>query len=777
MELDYLVVDNELILEPNLVKTKVDVIIENEWSCQYQPLEYIFDGAFSDVMCPIGFDKLFGVVSDLSNGKTAGFSESVFTNTHPITLIKTAHKIFSKILSNRISLACSSFDVLHIGLVIEDALEKNHKLWLVMTNFGLTVGYYIHDNLDQGKVKRQESVYRYKLNSYFISKNSHLEPNAGLFFFFAVGAFHILNIVSEFFWVNNIFINTDKTVAISINCRVSNPSLFISGIFLSTEGLSKPSLAKAQSDVWFFSNLVLRKVISNKQFLYLVSAVFYPIVSYRTQFSFIPFNVCNKWDILIHKDLKLKSGLPLNFPNNTIHYSFFYGLKSFKQVQSESKIASLVNFVNSNEILGHMFSYRSHNLQVLCWYFIHPLSSLVCIRISSLNNFLAGIVRIFAKYNLSLSRSLSDPFHCQGGVLMLVVLEEANLFVIFFNNITFFPVCLSVIKSAGGSLNILESQKFKLVCDQLSYVSADCLSVYIDGSLRDLGTIQRKTGAAVFFENIGLGLSVKVSGLLFSTLAKLQVIALVLECVLLFSLVCLYSDSQIALNACKLEVHLICLNFHIQYWVKDHLGIVRNDCADALAVVASNSDWFLPFCLKRHCLLADGDLVSGNSRHFLFVAVRKQLYSKHYSSVLCLFCGDIEIFDHVFSCKIDLLPVLIFGLSHFSFCVSQLLSSCAFNVSVFTSIFKETVSVFHDFKLASWRIVNFVHVITFMEKNRLILPDGLISVSISEMLSGLSAGVVRLLGIADTFGVHFGFHRSCSFFSGVGNDVLVYIVA
>ncbi|KAG9284278.1 hypothetical protein G9A89_002088 [Geosiphon pyriformis] len=86
-ELDYLVVKDELILKLKLVKTEVDLIIENwtrkcgveanfsdEWFCQYQLLEYIFDDTFSNIMDPVGFDKLFGVVSNLSDGKTAGLS-------------------------------------------------------------------------------------------------------------------------------------------------------------------------------------------------------------------------------------------------------------------------------------------------------------------------------------------------------------------------------------------------------------------------------------------------------------------------------------------------------------------------------------------------------------------------------------------------------------------------------------------------------------------------------------------------------------------------------
>ncbi|KAG9306147.1 hypothetical protein G9A89_016051 [Geosiphon pyriformis] len=242
-----------------------------------------------------------------------------------------------------ILLACSTHDILYednfsvlkgtttqtpifaIGSVVENPLEKNRNLWLILQD--MQKAYNSH----------QKSVYGYKLNSYFVSRSGRSEFQAGLSFFFAAGAFvddtiwvgsnqaatqHILNIASEFFRINNISINNDKTMTISINSRISNQSLFISGspifiakkgesywyfgIFLSTDGLSKPSLAKAHLDICFFSNLVLRKVVSNKQFLYLVSAVLYPIISYRIQFSFVSVGVYNKWDTLIFSWHKVK---------------------------------------------------------------------------------------------------------------------------------------------------------------------------------------------------------------------------------------------------------------------------------------------------------------------------------------------------------------------------------------------------------------------------------------------------------------------------------------
>ncbi|KAG9296045.1 hypothetical protein G9A89_011897 [Geosiphon pyriformis] len=351
----------------------------------------------------IVIEDFLGVVSDLSDNKAAGLSEAwvsiipkpynwkgVLTNTQLIALIETACKILSKILSDRISMACSKYDILHgnnfsvfkgttmqslifvIGLVVEDVLEKNCELWLVlqdmkkaynsigwehlrrslvkikmcnrfirffgsihdgcmnrmMTDFGLTDEYSVHNGLDQGevfssllwcifydtllcKVKRQETVYGYRLNLYYVVKSGRIDSQDSLTSFLAVGAFaatqYILNVASEFFRMNDISINNNKTVVIPINCRVMAP-------FLS-----------------FFANFVLRKAISNKQFSYLVLA----------------------WNVLIRKGLKLKLGLPLDFPNNVLHYSLFYSLKTFEQIQAKDKIAAVVCFTNS---VGLVFS-------------------------------------------------------------------------------------------------------------------------------------------------------------------------------------------------------------------------------------------------------------------------------------------------------------------------------------------------------------------------------------------------------------------------------------
>ncbi|KAG9305874.1 hypothetical protein G9A89_016526 [Geosiphon pyriformis] len=837
--LNHLVDGGELVLEPELVKSKVDGIMEgwtrkcvmasdisDDWARQFLPLNHVFNDVFSDIMHLIGFDKMFGVISNLSDGKAAGLFgipnelwkhcdksvldmllvllnfclgcksvpkpwrkvwvsmipksykwKGVLTNTCPIALIETAYKVFSKILSDWISLVCNTFDVLcgdnfsvlkgtftqlpifAIGSVIKDALEKNQEFSQAATQ-------------------------------------------------------HILNVASKFFRLNDISINNDKTVAIPINCRVATPYLTISGMPISITNRSEPH---------------------------------------------------HYLGIFLSSDGLSKSNLV------KVH------LDTFEQIQAESKSASVIAFVNLVGVLGCLFSHRSHNLQVLSWRPRHPLLFPVRVRVSPLNNFLAGVVCIFSGCDLSLDGSLAGTFHLHCSTSMFLVLGET----IFFKYVSFlrrygiafieklcdrngivfdwktfkcwkrldphgpvpswfdFFVCFlgGVVFSSGHSL-------YEGV-DLLS-VGAVCLSVYTDGSLSNLGTVDILTGTVVFFENIGSGLDVGVFGLVSSTLVELQAIALALEC------------------------------------VKSYLGVSDNECANALAKNTVFSAWHLSYLVSERFLKVGVDMVFGNSKHFvhdvfrsiyrthwevgsgswvvpdclhadidwlrsslvwhpdshmvtgftsirvagfhtyfmkalhycLSVAVQKRLYDRGYPSVVCLFCGEIKVSDHVFSCSSDtnshvnLLDTytaaweMCSGLFHSSSCVSQLLSTCISNVTVSMALCKgfvfgdwycEFVSVYKNPKVAVVNVVNFVQEFclafrnniwlvcvkyqAIMEKNKLILCDGSIPVTVSGFSVWLLAGVIRLLGVADALGISFRYCKHCLFYAGVGDMTSVYISA
>ncbi|KAG9307037.1 hypothetical protein G9A89_003088 [Geosiphon pyriformis] len=878
--LDHLVVNDKLILEPNLVKFKVDVIIKgwtrkcsviadvpDEWSCQYQSLDYVFDKAFSDVMGLVEFSKLSNMVSNLLNSKAAGLLNianklwkhcdklildmllvllnfclfCVLMNTYSIALIKTAHKILSKIFSNKIFLACSTFNVFRgdnfsvlKGTMTQSPIFAEHlekslvriKMYgkfiqffgsiyrdctnWMMTDFGLTDSYCVYDGLDQRecifynpllcKVKCWKSMYEYKLNSYFIFKCGHAKSQAGLSSFFIAGTFtatqHILNIAGEFFWINDIFINNNKMVAIFINSIVSNPSLSINGlpisiakknesywylgIFLLTENFSKPSLAKVNSNVCFFTNLVLRKTVLDKQLLYLVLAVLYSIVSYRTQFSFIFVDMCNKWDALIHKSLKLKSGLPHNFSSDTIHHPLFYGLKSFVQVQFKSKIAFLVSFVNFSGILGHLFSYKSHNLQVLCWYSVYPLSFFVHIHVSASDNFLAGMIKVFLDCNLSLEGSLANPFQFHSGVPMSAILGELRFFrflpFLQRHGIAFFKLSVaflggldsssthSLVLGNIGSLKVLESSDFKSVCIHLSQAETSSLLVYMNGFFCNLGTANCKTGAAVFFEDINLGLDIGVLGLMSSTLVKLQAIALALECVPTSSSVYLFSDIKH-----HHIVNVICNKDLRVSWhkVKSYSGVSENKHINAIAGTTSFTNWYLLFCLSKHFIMANDGVVSGNSKHFVH-----DIYHSVCHAYWKIDSGSKFLAGSLISEINWLHSSLVWHLDLYM--VSSFTSRLSANITGL-EIVKFVSSLGLAFRENIWSVC--VKYQAYMKKNGLIPLDGLNLIPVYGLALRFSAGIVKLLGITEAFGIWFGFYKSCLFFSSIDNQVLVHIVA
>ncbi|KAG9290068.1 hypothetical protein G9A89_010374 [Geosiphon pyriformis] len=647
--LDYLVIDDELVLEPKKVMSDVDKIMEgwmrkclmlpvlpDLWTCQYVPLGYVKDDVFSGVIFAINMSKLVLVIGSLPDGKTAGLLDipnelwkhgskkpynwnGVLMNTQPIALIETARKILSKILFDHISLSL----VFAVELIIEDALKKNKEIWLhhlktslwhvkmcsrfieffgnihenkinrVITDFGLSDGYKIHDGIFYDpllcKVKQYKQLCEYRINTKFVSRTGRIESGSEMTSYFAADTFYALNIVSKFFVVNNISINSEKMVAILINQDIRIASLSICGqpiliakkgetycyleIFLFTKGLSKPSVNRAHSGIHFFTNVLLKKAVMNKQFLYLVLAVLQFIVGYQTQFN-----------IMIRKGLKSKVCLPCNFPSEALYYPSLYGLKSFEQVQAESKLAAFLN------------------LQVSGWAPLNPLRFPVRLYVSPVNNFLTGVVRIFLDNKLSLANKLLNAFYNPGVFLMSLVLGK-SLFFDFKRLDPRGPVSYWFVLT---SKFLNDKSFFGSVLDGLHEIWSGNFEVYTDSSLKNTGSNEGMYGTAVYFLVLDMDIGIGIWDLLFSTMAELQMVALALECVPFSCGVDVYFNSQAAIDACVSEIVL----------VKGHSGVTSNMKANTLVSKAADSPVFLPMGVQEQFLMTKNLAISGNTCHF-----------------------------------------------------------------------------------------------------------------------------------------------------------------
>ncbi|KAG9306888.1 hypothetical protein G9A89_002557 [Geosiphon pyriformis] len=430
-----------------------------------------------------------------------------------------------------------------------------------MTDFGLSDGYRVHNGLDQKevfslllwrifydpllcKMKRHGHLCRYRIDSKFIAKSGRIEASGEKTFFLAVGTFvddmiwvgssqasmqYILNIANKFFVINNISINNDKTVTILINQKVKDALLLING-----------------------SPILIAK-----------------------------------------KSLRAKAGLPCDFLNEILYYPSLYGLKPFKQVQSEGKLALLILFSNGHSILGHLFDHRFLDLQVLRWFPLNPLQFSVRLYVSPVNNFLAEV-----HFGVAFSNRIFDK---KGKIMDWKTFQHwkqldprgpvpywFSLMSDFMNN----SISLGV-KAATATkenvLSVLDSDKFSEVCDSLLEVWFNCIKIYTDGSLRCAGSVGVAGGVTTYFSAVNAGIEVKVAGLLSSTLIELQAVVLALK------------DKNISIEWVK---------------IKEYLNVLGNIGADMLANKATSSSLSLPVKIWERFLVAEKTVISGNVGHF-----------------------------------------------------------------------------------------------------------------------------------------------------------------
>ncbi|KAG9303721.1 hypothetical protein G9A89_018618 [Geosiphon pyriformis] len=772
----------------------------------------------------------------------------------------------------------------------------------IMTDFGLSNSYKVQDGLDQSKIfspllwrifydpllceiKRHEHLCGYYIDIQFVARTGKVKAVGRKTFFLAAGAFidntiwvrssqastqYILNIASEFFIINDISINNDKTVTILINQGVKDVSLLINSlpisiakkdksywyldIFLSTEDFFKPSLVQAHKNVKFFSNVMLKKTITDKQFFYLVLAVLQPI-----------------------KSLKAKTALSCDFPNKVLYHSSLYGLKPFKQIQSEGKLASLVFFSNECGIFGCLFEHKFLDLQVLEWSFLNPLQYPVKLCVNPVNNFLAGIVRIFLENELSLVNNLPSAF-CESYKKSVVMdwktfqqwkkLDPRGpvsywfTLVFKFMNNTIALETGSAISSDLPVLDVLDSNEFLDVHSSLLDVWSDHIEIYTDGSLKGAGSAKITCRAVAYFPAANMSIRIRVFGLLFSTLAELQAIALALECVPASCNVALYSDIK---------------------WVKvkGHSGVLNNIKTNKLANKATAFSLTLPVGICEWFLVAKDTAVSGNACHFVHniyqsichacweagpgynvilsvmlkevdwvltpdvwhpdshmlsrfisrksanlctylikavhrqlpVVVKKRLYNKNYSGVLCLLCREVELPDHVFTYSGNTVfwkEILVeaankwmslTGSSHSSgLIVLHSLLSCSLDVSLYTAICKgfvlrswliETTLVFESREETVLALMSFIRYVVELHHTKIWLirskhkvdikktdlanDNGIILGLSHYMVSLLLNKVVCMLSVIEFFIVSFGRHRLCHFFSGLDSDLYIKI--
>ncbi|KAG9288191.1 hypothetical protein G9A89_020497 [Geosiphon pyriformis] len=329
-------------------------------------------------------------------------------------------------------------------------------------------------------------------------------------------------------------------------------------------------------------------------------------------------------------------------------------------------------------------------------------------------------------------------------------------------------------------LDVLNSEKFSVVCDNLLEEWSNCIKVYTDGSLKSAGSIKIASKAVVYFLAVNMNIEVRVAGLLFSILTKLHAMALALECVLLLCSVVLYLDSQLTINVCMFKTFFTVSDF---LKVKGHLGVPGNIKTNILASDTTSSFFFLLVKIREKFLVVEKTAVSGNAHHFVH---------NLYQSICYIHWEDGPEFTsrklanlHTYLMKTNILVktakkcMLLFGL----LCLSNstilyLLMACSLDVNLYTA-YAKAVLVFERKNKAVLALVEYIKFVAKhkidIEKAGLVRNTSVVSDLFHCVIFMLSVGIVCMLGIIKSFAVRFNRCKLCHFFSSLSSDAFVSI--
>ncbi|KAG9298882.1 hypothetical protein G9A89_015903 [Geosiphon pyriformis] len=162
----------------------------------------------------------------------------------------------------------------------------------------------------------------------------------------------------------------------------------------------------------------------------------------------------------------------------------------------------------------------------------------------------------------------------------------------FMNNSVFLEVRTAAVLGKD-ELNVLDSEKFAVICDSLLKMQSNCIKIYMDKFLKDTSSSKVTGGAAVYFPAANMSIGIRVAGLLSFTLTELHAVALALEYVLFLCSVVLHSDNQSAIDACVFEIFFTVLDFHNQFVCKGF--VIRNWYAEAVLVFEKKNKTALAF--------------------------------------------------------------------------------------------------------------------------------------------------------------------------------------
>jgi ribonuclease HI len=400
-------------------------------------------------------------------------------NTRPISLIEHIKKLYTKILTNRLNTCLTKNPILspynYIALpgnststpihilnnLIEDSIHNKQEIWLlsqdmskaydsvnfelfqkslerinfppqltnilmnlltdrknqVITNFGLTNPYSVHNGIDQGEtitplfwriyydplINYISTVYSgYTTSTSWLTKLTYPKKYQSLTTSVSVLAYmddtiwiaksklqleQITQAASTFFQMANIQVNPQKSILITNNPNPSSitfsnysiepqlnsiPFKFL-GCWFTLQSNHKSIIKIITQESSQLINTLSSKQITAKQAAYIINTVIIPTIEYRIQNIVLSHSVCNSILAKYLTVAKHKAKLSRSIPNSTMLNHNIYGIKNIWDIQLQHHTSNFLNRLNNSYLLGTTTHIRLQQLQNTLWSTINIL--------------------------------------------------------------------------------------------------------------------------------------------------------------------------------------------------------------------------------------------------------------------------------------------------------------------------------------------------------------------------------------------------------------------
>src|SRR5581483_11044799 len=193
----------------------------------------------------------------------------------------------------------------------------------------------------------------------------------------------ILQIAEEFYYINDIEVNTEKSKLIILNTKRKDRRVSLMGKqisaseeekaerFLGSWVKKKPGKTtqerKMNQMVSHNINTIRRKKISAEIVKYLVNGVILPAIEYLAADIYIKESTVAKWQRTVDGVYKQKNSLASSFPSSALRTQVLCDIKSIKERIILTRLNCLEAILEDNGILGIIGEIRLSQLQEKAW--------------------------------------------------------------------------------------------------------------------------------------------------------------------------------------------------------------------------------------------------------------------------------------------------------------------------------------------------------------------------------------------------------------------------